>query len=86
MNPLPPPIALWAPRLRRWLTRFLSYMDRRTARRLADSHQTYLDHAWRTAYTEWWNDHGWLEGAPTPEQAWQWLHTHRHHPGYRSTA
>lgn len=71
-TPLPPPI-VWAPRLRRCVQRGFLRMDRREARRLAAINQTAVDWEWRRQYTYWWNEHGWSEGAPTPEQAWDFL-------------
>jgi hypothetical protein len=66
----PPPPALWAPRTRNLLNRWLTRMDRRKARHLAGANQTAVDWYWHRAYTEWWHAHGWHEGARTPDQAW----------------
>jgi hypothetical protein len=69
----PPTPVLWAPRFRKHLMRWLTSMDRRKAKRLAAINQTALDAQWRQAYDEWWFEHGWAEGAMTPDQAWQWV-------------
>ena len=76
MLPDPAPI-LWAPRLRHWLNRWLTRMDRRKARRLAADQQTAVDFQWRAAYTRWWNEHGWQYGAPLPEQAFHQMRAAR---------
>ena len=72
VGPLPPPpMPLWAPRSRGWLQRGLTRMDRRKARRWAEINLSYMDHAWITGYRTWWDQTGWMEGAPHPDKAWQ---------------
>lgn len=74
-RPLPPPKpVLWAPQSRRWLMRALERMDRRKAAKMAEQGASVLEAFWLRDYTEWWDEHGWLQGAPTPEQA-----RHRRH-------
>jgi hypothetical protein len=71
MTPWPPPTpALWAPRARRWLRRFLTAMDRRKSLRLQARALRAADVEWRRRYEAWWEDHGWQTAAPTPEDAY----------------
>jgi hypothetical protein len=72
MITLPPPTgpALAAPRTRALLTRFWAWADRRKARHLSRVWLDAADARWRTEYTAWWNDHGWLNGADNPDLAY----------------
>ena len=71
MSPdLPPPAPpLWAPRLRGALARFFAWRDRRLARELSARWLDQQDQQWRQAYTAWWCEHGWRDGADTPDVA-----------------
>jgi hypothetical protein len=75
MTPPPPP--LWAPRLRARLNRLFRWLDRRKARAQRAGAIMQADLRWRDDYADWWNDHGWRQGAPTPDQAWQHLQAQR---------
>lgn len=67
---LPDPTpALWAPNLRRTLTRFLARMDRRKARRQGLAWFLQAEAQWQQDYTAWWMEHGWHEGADNPATA-----------------
>lgn len=70
MNTFPDPQpALWAPRLRRTLTRFFASADRRKARRQARVWLALVEADWHREYSTWWMDYGWREGADNPDTA-----------------
>lgn len=64
-----PTPALAAPRLRAWLTGVFAWADRRKARRLTQAWLIQQDAAWRQQYIAWWMEHGWQQGADSPDVA-----------------
>lgn len=71
MSGLPPPAPpLWAPRLRGLLARFFAWMDARRARDLNRAWAMRQDELWRQAYISWFCEHGWRQGADSPDVAY----------------
>jgi hypothetical protein len=74
--PPPQPPLTW-PRLRGWLATFFTWADRRKKRQLDAAWILAQDAAWRAQYAEWWMEHGWQQGADTPDVAWTKLRATR---------
>lgn len=68
LPPPSPPLA-W-PRLRAWLATYFAWCDRRKTRILNRAWLEQQDGAWRQQYIAWWMEHGWQQGADTPDVAW----------------
>jgi hypothetical protein len=66
-RPLPTPVVLALPRTRRLLDRFFRWLDRRKAHKIAMTNQSVLDWQWSQQYKIWWEDGGWMHGAPPIE-------------------